>query len=160
MELKIRKGVLSELSEIQTIFSETISSVCSNDYDQTQIEAWQSSVENFERWHNLIEKQYFIVAESNHQIVGFASLDNGTYIDVLFVHKNFQRRGIAQKLFIELENEARRLDSFVLTSDVSKTAKAFFLNNGFEIIAEQLQVRKKVEIMNYKMQKNLLSNPD
>ncbi len=157
MKLKIRIGVFSELPEIQNLFSETITFVCQNDYDQKQIEAWKSSVENSERWQNLIQNQYFIVAELDNKIVGFASLENGNYIDVLFVHKNFQRMGIAQKLFVELENEAKRLNNFVLTSDVSKTAKAFFESNGFKVIAEQLQVRKNVEIINYKMQKELLS---
>ncbi len=157
MQLQIRKGVLSELSEIQNLFSETITFVCQNDYDQRQIEVWKSSIENIERWQSLIQNQYFIVAELKDKIVGFASLDKGNYIDVLFVHKDFQRMGIAQKLFIELENEAKRLNSYVLTSDVSKTAKAFFESNGFAVLAEQVQVRENVEIVNYKMQKELVS---
>ena len=156
MEIKIRNGVLKELPEIQNLFSETITFVCCNDYDQKQIEAWKSSIENFERWQNLILQQYFIVAELNGKIVGFASLNNGNYIDVLFVHKDFQRMRIAHKLFVELENEAKRLNSPKLTSDVSKTAKAFFERNGFTIVTEQLQIRKNVEIVNYKMQKVLV----
>jgi putative acetyltransferase len=155
MELKIRSGVLSELPEIQNLFFQTITFVCQNDYDQQQIEAWRSSVENVERWHNLIKNQYFIVAELNQQIVGFASLDNGNYIDVLFVHKDFQRMRIAQKLFAELESKAKESSNFILTSDVSKTAKAFFESNGFKVIAEQIQVRENIEIVNFKMQKQL-----
>ncbi|KDN56188.1 GNAT family N-acetyltransferase [Flavobacterium seoulense] len=158
MELIIRAGILCELDEIQNLFSETITFVCHNDYNQNQIEAWKSSVENLERWQNLIQNQYFIVAELNNKIVGFASLDKGNYVDVLFVHKDFQRMGIAQKLFDKLENEAKRLKSFVLFSDVSKTAKAFFESNGFKVLLEQLQIRKNVEIVNYKMQKQLSTN--
>lgn len=157
MKIKIRNGVLTELPEIQNLFSETITFVCQNDYNEKQIEAWKSSIENSERWQNLIQNQYFIVAELDNEIVGFASLDNGNYIDVLFIHKDFQRMGIAQKLFDELENEAKRLNCFILTSDVSKTAKAFFESNGFEVVTEQLQIRKNVEMVNYKMQKELLS---
>ena len=157
MQLQIRKGVLSELSEIQNLFSETITFVCQNDYDQRQIEVWKSSIENLERCQSLIQNQYFIVAELKDKIVGFASLDKGNYIDVLFVHKDFQRMGIAQKLFVELENEVKRVNSFVLTSDVSKTVKAFFESNGFTVLAEQVQVRENVEIVNYKMQKELVN---
>ena len=157
MQLQIRKGVLSELSEIQNLFSETITFVCQNDYDQRQIEVWKSSIENLERCQSLIQNQYFIVAELKDKIVGFTSLDKVNYIDVLFVHKDFQRMGIAQKLFVELENEVKRLNSFVLTSDVSKTARAFFESNGFTVLAEQVQVRENVEIVNYKMQKELVN---
>ena len=157
MQLQIRKGVLSELTEIQNLFSETITFVCQNDYDQRQIEVWKSSIENLERCQSLIQNQYFIVAELKDKIVGFTSLDKVNYIDVLFVDKDFQRMGIAQKLFVELENEVKRVNSFVLTSDVSKTVKAFFESNGFTVLAEQVQVRENVEIVNYKMQKELVS---
>lgn len=157
MQLQIRKGVLSELTEIQNLFSETITFVCQNDYDQRQIEVWKSSIENLERCQSLIQNQYFIVAELKDKIVGFTSLDKVNYIDVLFVHKDFQRMGIAQKLFVELENEVKRVNSFVLTSDLSKTVKAFFESNGFTVLAEQVQVRENVEIVNYKMQKELVS---
>lgn len=157
MKIQIRKGELSKLSEIQKLFSETITFVCKNDYDQKQIEAWKSSVENTARWQSLVQNQYFIVAELKGKIVGFASLDNGNYIDFLFVHKDFQRMGIAQKLYAELEKEAKRLNSLVLTSDVSKTAKAFFESNGFKVLAEQVPIRKNVELVNFKMQKVLLN---
>lgn len=91
MDLKIRNGHISELAEIQTLFTETISFICKKDYNQDQINAWKSSIENINRWSAIIENQFFIVAVLNHKIVGFASLDNGNYIDVLFVHKDFQK---------------------------------------------------------------------
>lgn len=155
MKLVIRNGVLDELREIQQLFSETITIICENDYNQNQLEAWKSSVENTEGWKNMIQNHYFIVAEFENKIVGFASLDKGNYIDTLFVHKDFQRMGIAQRLYIELESEAKRLYTFTLTSNVSKTAKAFFESNGFSVLTEQVIIRKNVEIVNYKMQKEL-----
>ena len=155
MKLVIRNGVLDELPEIQHLFSETITIICENDYHQNQLEAWKSSVENTEGWKNMIQNHYFIVAEFENKIVGFASLDKGNYIDTLFVHKDFQRMGIGQGLYIELESEAKRLNTFTLTSNVSKTAKAFFESNGFSVLTEQVIIRKNVEIVNYKMQKEL-----
>lgn len=155
MKLVIQNGVLDELPEIQNLFSETITIICENDYHQNQLEAWKSSVENTEGWKNMIQNQYFIVAEFENKIVGFASLDKGNYIDTLFVHKDFQRMGIGQRLYIELENEAKRLNTFTVTSNVSKTAKAFFESNGFSVLTEQVIIRKNVEIVNYKMQKEL-----
>ena len=63
--------------------------------------------------------------------------------------------GIGQGLYIELENEVKRLNTFTVTSNVSKTAKAFFENNGFSVLTDQVIIRKNVEIVNYKMQKEL-----
>jgi len=156
MELKIRIGRLSDLAEIQKLFSDSITFVCSKDYNQTQIEAWKLAAQNSKPWQKIIENQYFILAELNQIIVGFASLENYNYIDVLFVHKDFQRQGIAQALFDKLIYEARKFDSQIITSDVSKTAKAFFETNGFIVVAEQIKTINNVEIQNYKMQKTLL----
>jgi len=91
----------------------------------------------------------------NQKMVGFASLNHGKYVDVMYVHKDFQRQGIAQKLYTTLEDEARRLERTFVTADVSKTAKPFFEANGFKVIAEQIQIRTEVEIPNYNMKKDL-----
>lgn len=153
MEISIRKGILSELPQIKELFVGTIASVCQIDYNTEQIEVWKSSINNIDRWNNLIINQYFIVAEIDKEIVGFASLDHGNYIDMLYVHKDFQRQGIAQRLYDHLEHKSKYLNMETLTADVSKTAKPFFERNGFTTIARQVQVRSAVEIVNYKMQK-------
>lgn len=153
--LTLRKGILKDLQEILILFSGTIETVCANDYNNEQIVAWISSVNNTGRWHRLIEDQYFIVAVLNQKIVGFASLAHGDYIDVLYVHKDFQRQGIAQQLYNALETEATTHKNTILTADVSKTAKPFFEANGFKVIAEQIQIRTEVEIPNYNMRKDL-----
>ncbi|MGJ1510097.1 GNAT family N-acetyltransferase [Sphingobacterium siyangense] len=152
--LTLRKGILQDLQEILILFSGTIETVC-DDYNNEQVVAWISSVNNTGRWHRLIEDQYFIVAVLNQKIVGFASLAHGDYIDVLYVHKDFQRQGIAQQLYNALETEATTHKNTILTADVSKTAKPFFEANGFKVIAEQIQIRTEVEIPNYNMKKDL-----
>jgi putative acetyltransferase len=153
--LTLRKGILQDLQEILILFSGTIETVCADDYNNEQIVAWVSSVNNHSRWHRLIEDQYFIVALLNQKIVGFASLAHGDYMDVLYVHKDFQRQGIAQKLYNTLEDEAKGQKSTFVTADVSKTAKPFFEANEFKVIAEQIQIRTEVEIPNYTMKKDL-----
>ncbi|MGE8300150.1 GNAT family N-acetyltransferase [Sphingobacterium paramultivorum] len=153
--LTLRKGILQDLQEILILFSGTIETVCADDYNNEQIVAWISSVNNHDRWHRLIEDQYFIVAVLNQKIVGFASLAHGDYIDVLYVHKDFQRQGIAQQLYNALETVANAHKNTILTADVSKTAKPFFEANGFKVTAEQIQIRTEVEIPNYNMKKDL-----
>jgi len=154
MGLTLRKGVLQDLQEMLILFSETIATVCADNYNNEQIAAWVLSVNNHGRWHRLIEDQYFIVAMLNQKMVGFASFNHGNYVDVMYVHKDFQRQGIAQKLYTTLEDEARRQERTFVTADISKTAKPFFEANGFKVIAEQIQIRTEVEIPNYNMKKD------
>lgn len=151
----IRKGNISDLPEMRSLFTETITAVCTKDYDTDQIDAWKSGAENEERWMQVIDKQFVIVAKVNGQMVGFCTLDRGNYIDLLFVHKDFQHQGIALKMYTFIEQEAILRKQKILTADVSKTAKPFFEKMGFKMIREQTVDVKGIGLTNYKMEKEL-----
>src|SRR5690606_28007139 len=150
-----RRGQLDDLLELQKLFVDTITTICKADYNSDQITAWTSGVDNKQRWEDIMTKQSVLVAQHADKIVGFATLDNGNYIDLLYVHKDHQRQGIAQRLLNDIETEARRLKQIVLTSDVSKTARPFFEKNNFKVLTEQIVNRKGVNLTSYKMTKPL-----
>jgi len=153
--ISIRLSKLSDLTEMQKMFVDTISTICKDDYSPEQIRVWTSSVENTQRWTNKLTSQYFLVAELASKIVGYASLDSNEYFDLLYVHKDYQRQGIADRLYSEIEKEAIKRKATILNSDVSKTARGFFEKKGFKIITPQTNIIKDVEIINYKMTKTL-----
>lgn len=159
-QITIRKGLPSDLPVLQQLFADTISKVCSSDYDTQQIKVWTSSIENKKCWSDMILNQFVLVAQLEKKILGFATLDNGNYIDFLYVHKYYQRQGLAYQLYTHIENEAIRQEQTELTSDVSKTARPFFEKVGFEVINEQTVVRQNVELTNYKMKKKLNRSPN
>jgi putative acetyltransferase len=156
LNISIRLAKLDDLSEMQRIFVDTISTVCSSDYDEQQIRVWISGVNNTERWEKIMVEQYVIVAEKGDKILGYGTLlNNESYIDLLYVHKDHQGQGIAQLLLDKITKEARRLGQIKLNSDVSKTARPFFVKNGFVQISEQKNIREGVELINYKMTKQI-----
>ncbi|UXP31740.1 GNAT family N-acetyltransferase [Reichenbachiella agarivorans] len=160
-EFTIRKGQLDDLVELQKLFLETITEICKADYNEDQIDAWISDTKNNEdrqRWINILVKQFVLVAHIRNEIVGFITLDNGNYVDLLYVHKNHQRKGIADSLYEKIENEARRQNQSFLTSNVSKTARPFFEKVGFKVTKEQTVVRQSVKLTNYKMEKKINPN--
>ncbi|KAF2340027.1 GNAT family N-acetyltransferase [Flavobacterium tistrianum] len=150
-----KKATISDLSEMQQLYMETIQSVCKNDYNTAQIEAWISGVKNKERWIKVIEKQFVLLAIIENKIAGFGTLKDGNYIDFFYIHKDFQRQGIADKILNELEIEARKHHSKIITSDISITAKPFFEKKGFTVKAEQKNIRLGVELINFKMEKEI-----
>ena len=150
-----RKGRLEDLTELQKLFVESVKSVCSADYNAEQIKIWTSSVENIKRWKDIMTYQAVIVAEFNNQIVGFTSLANFNYVDLMYVHKDFQKQGIAKRLYAVIEDIAKENKQTVLTSDVSKTARPFFSKMGFSVVKEQTVIRKGIELTNFKMTKTL-----
>jgi putative acetyltransferase len=148
----------NDYNEIKQLFVETVTEVCSKDYTPEQIEVWVSSAKNTQRWLDIFTHQYVLVAEIGDKIVGFGTLENGDYLDLLYVHKDFQRKGIANLLYLELEKVVEEQKKYSLSADVSKTARPFFESKGFTVIKEQNNLIQGVEIVNYKMEKNYLIN--
>ncbi|MDR3227488.1 MAG: GNAT family N-acetyltransferase [Prevotellaceae bacterium] len=153
----IRLGKLDDLSELQQLFVDTVSSICKSDYNAEQIIVWVSSIKDTERWHSILTQQYVLIAEDKQRIVGFGSLDKGNCIDMLYVHKNYQNQGIAYQLYEEIEKEAKRQKQTLLTSNVSLTAKSFFEKRGFNTIVQQTVIKQGIELINFKMVKLLVS---
>ena len=153
--MNFRKATVSDLNEMHQLYIETIQYICKNDYDTAQIEAWVSGVKNTERWTAVIETQFVLLAIIKDQIAGFGTLKEGNYIDFFYIHKDFQRKGIASELLTELELEAQKQHSKIISSDISITAKPFFEKKGYIVKAEQKNIRLGIELINYKIEKQL-----
>ena len=151
MKITIRNAELGDLQTLQALFKETIEHTCSGDYNSDQIEAWTSSIENKDRWQRLISYQYCIVAEYEGNIVGFAALDDGDYVDFLYVNKKHLRKGIASQLFDELKLESLLEGFYKLHTDASITARSFFESKGFEIEKENKKDLRGIELINFRM---------
>ena len=149
--MKIRKAKIEDINELIKLFSETITNYCSADYNEEQIKIWVSLGKEKQKWMDSINRHYFLVAVFDNQIVGFGSLKEDASIDLLYVHQNFLRQGIASQLLCELETELERQHKTSISADVSITAKPFFEKHGFRVIKEQKNRIKNVEIINYKM---------
>jgi putative acetyltransferase len=87
--------------------------------------------------------------------VGYGTLKDSDYIDFFYVHKNFQRRGIADKLLSRLELQAKKHLVSKISSDISITAKPFFEKKGYQVIRRQENQRGEIVLINYKMEKIL-----
>ncbi len=151
----IRKGNISDISKLQELFVDTVSSVCKADYSTEQIAAWVLGIENKDRWQDVLTSQFVLVAQNDKYILGFCTLDKGNYIDLFYVHKDHQQQGIAKKLYTDIEKEAKRQGQIKLTSNVSKTARPFFEKMGFKVLKEQYVNLKGVELTNYHMVKTI-----
>ncbi|MBT0812884.1 GNAT family N-acetyltransferase [Litoribacter ruber] len=151
----VRRANLGDLSTLRELFVETIIASCKNDYSEKQISAWTSSASNTLRWEEKFSSQIFTVAESENRIIGFASLQQYKVLDHLFVHKDWQRKGIAYALVKEIEVLAKEREVSELDVEASLTAKGFFEKMGFNVLSHQLVTIKGVELLNFKMWKRL-----
>lgn len=155
MDIEIRQATIEDIPEITTLFRDTVRAVNSQHYSDKQIQTWSAGANDTQKWEERINKFYFLVAETNDTIVGFAYLKNGNYFDGLFVHKDFQRHGIASKLLRIIESKAMMDGYEEIKSDVSITALPFFENHYYDVIKKQKKVLNGITFENYIVSKAL-----
>lgn len=150
----IRPAQESDLTEILELFKASVQGLCQSDYRPEQIKIWLKGSLRTDRWLSAIQNQYFVVAFVGDQMAGFGSLDHD-YLDFLFVHPLFVRKGIALSIYQQLEKQAIMTEQKQLKSEVSITAQPFFHKMGFVIKENQVKVIDGVEIQNFVMSKQL-----
>lgn len=148
----IRRYKSSDLNEMAKLFYETVHSVNIRDYTREQLNQWASGVIDLEKWSESFLEHLTYVAIENNIIVGFGDIDKSGYLDRLFVHKEFQGRGIATVICDKLEKSTGAERVIV---HASITAKPFFEKRGYRIIRRQKVERKGVFLINYLMEKLL-----
>lgn len=150
-ELNIRKANDEDIEGLKKLFRETILSVNIKHYNQQQLDAWVSVVNNTDFLKEQVKEQHFFIAEKNSVILGFASITDDGYLDFTFVHKDHQREGVGKTLFTHLLDLAQSLGIDEIYTHASITAKPFFEQQGFTVEGENIAYRKNVELKNYKM---------
>ena len=88
-------------------------------------------------------------------MVGFASMTDEGYVDLMYVHHEHQGKGIGTALLGNLEEFAERNDKKALSADVSITARPFFEKRGFGVIKIQSREIKDITFSIYMMTKAL-----
>ncbi len=153
--ITIRKGIPDDLPEMKQVFTETITTVCCADYTPAQIAVWVAGAEDSDRWQEIMAHQVVRVLDDGGKMAGFATLAHGSYIDLFYIHKDYQRQGLARRLFAEIEQTAISMGQLRLTSHVSITARPFFERMGFVVVKEQKVMRQGVELTNFRMEKTM-----
>lgn len=153
----IRKAELNDIPAIIKMYQETVRNVNAKDYSPAQIEVWAEGAENKARWETAIIEQYFVVARDAvpRSIVGFSSIAKDGYLDFMYVSKDYQRKGIALMLLNEIERKAKEQNNKEIYSHVSKTAKGFFLKQGYGHIKDIEDPYRGVIFINALMLKKL-----
>ncbi len=146
----IRNYASSDALETATLFYETVHAVNAKDYSLAQLEAWAPKERDLGKWDRSFDGRLALVALEGERIVGFADLDpERGYLDRLYVHRDFQGRGVATALCERLEAEANG----EIATDASITARPFFEKRGYQVLREQEVERCGILLTNFRMVK-------
>ncbi len=145
--MRIRKYQSKDCKELTELFYNTVHIVNAKDYTQEQLDVWAKEEIDLEKWNESLQKNYSIVAVENQRIVGFGDIDHTGYLDHLYIHADYQRKGIATEICNQLEQAV--LGN--ITTHASITARPFFEKRGYKVIKEQQVERQGIFLTNYVM---------
>src|SRR5690554_6830190 len=104
--MKLREYQSEDCALLAKLFFNTVYTVNSKDYSRDQIDVWATGNIDITAWNDSFLKHTTLVVEMDEIIVGFGDMDNGGYLDRLYVHKGYQGKGIATAIVNELEQRA------------------------------------------------------
>ncbi len=152
----IRPYQHSDAAETLAVFISAVTETAAADYTAEQVQAWaQPERRDPDTWHTAMRARNSIVATIGGELAGFSDVSSDGYVDMMFVSPRHQRRGVAHQLLAHVEAHARREGTPELSANVSITARPFFERHGFTVEAEQHPVKAGVELINYRMRKDL-----
>ena len=152
--ITIRKYKPGDCTAMVKLFYDTVHKINAKDYTKEQLNVWAKESVDLEIWNSSFLNHNTLIAEINGEIVGFADMDNTGYLDRLYVHKDFQRRGIAAALVNGLEKYAKEAGISRFETYASITARPFFEKQGYTVVAENQIIRDGITLVNYKMVKS------
>lgn len=151
-EITIRKAREEDIVEMKRLFKETVQKINIADYNEKQTKVWVSAVDNADFLKEQVATQHFFVAAKDDVLYGFASITDEGLIDFVYVHKDHQREGVAQKLYDHLITVAKEKGIKTVTVMASITAKPFFEHLGFTMRSMQMRIREGIRLKNFKME--------
>ncbi len=147
----------TDVHELMSLFHATVHHVNAKDYDVRQLNVWAPETIDAEKWHARLLRNFSLVARNNHGIVGFAELTPEGHLDMLYVHKDFQRQSVGTTLVRHIERHAAERGQSLITTDASITARPFFEFLGYSVVSRQTVVKHRIDFINYQMRKTLTS---
>lgn len=145
----IRTYQSSDLKILVKLFYDTVHFVNSKDYSKMQVDVWASKTLDLVKWDQSLKEHYSLVALIDGKIVGFGDIDQTGYLDRLYVHYQYQGKGIAKAICSQLEKSVNGK----ITVHASITAKGFFEHRGYQVIKKQEVKRQEISLVNYVMEK-------
>lgn len=148
-EMEIRKYKQSDCKELAKLFYHTVHTVNAKDYTEGQLNVWADGKVDLEKWNISLQEHFSIVAVDDDVIVAFGDIDKTGYLDRLYVHSDYQGKGIATAICNQLEAAVQGN----IVTHASITARPFFENRGYKVIKEQQVVRQGISLTNFIMEK-------
>lgn len=158
--MKLRAYRPDDCLTLAELFHRTVHTVNAKDYTAQQLAVWATFQMDLEAWNQSFLEHTTVIAEANGTVLGFGDMDNTGYLDRLYVHRDFQNKGVATAILAALEQKALLAEICHFVTYASITAKPFFESRGYFVIEENIVIRSGIPLINYRMEKTCTPHPD
>jgi len=86
----VRKYKASDLQAVVALFRRSVREIASRDYSPAQVSAWAPEVPDWPGWSKRLSAGVTFVCDHEDQIAGFARIEDNGYLDLLYVHPEFE----------------------------------------------------------------------
>jgi GNAT superfamily N-acetyltransferase len=143
-EVEIRRATAGDAEAVYEIVLRALRESNARDYPVSMIDRLvltlpEGIASKLEEWHAY-------VAVVDGRTVGTGSL-NGKTVRAVFVHPDYQGRGIGAKLMDVVENAAKLQSERTLGVQSSITAQEFYAKRGFKIVREAFYGEERTIVM-------------
>lgn len=153
----LRIATKQDITSLHRVFEASVRHTCNQHYTEAQINAWITRAD-INRWQELFNSDLvFILTEDDatRQIAGFTSINAKGYLHSMFVHPDYQHKGIAQLLLDYAEQFAIQNHAPDIHVEASITARPFFEKAGYKVVKVQTVTVNGIEMTNFVMKKLL-----
>jgi len=130
-KLALRPYLPADTPLVAEILRASIEELTRDDYSEAQQRAWASVADDELAFGARLTQGLTLLGIIDGSPVGFASLDGGDRVDMLYVHPAAAGHGVGTMLIDALEKLAASRGARRLTADVSDSAQDFFRRRGF-----------------------------
>ncbi|BBF92429.1 GNAT family N-acetyltransferase [Blastochloris tepida] len=128
--IALRPYLPADAPALTALFEASVAELAAEDYSDAQLAAWIAALDEADLAARLAD-QLALVATVGGEIAGFAALEGNRAIDMLYVHPEMARQGVATALIDALEKLAAARGAKALEVEASDTAEPFFRYRGY-----------------------------
>ncbi|MFO0252969.1 MAG: GNAT family N-acetyltransferase [Betaproteobacteria bacterium] len=137
------------------VFQRAVHEIAVRDYTLEELRAWAPEPPDVAAWSRLMEDLKAWTCEIRGRIAGFIASDRPGHIQLLYVHPDFQRMGVATALLDTVIADAGLHGVHELSTESSRTGRRFFEQAGFSVQREEQASRNGVSLQRYVMTRPL-----
>jgi len=141
----------SDIRAMVALFRRSVHETAAAHYEPEQLAAWAPNASS-PRWVGRLPNDAVFVYELDNQITGFVAVESSGHVDLLYVDPEYQRRGIATKLFDRVRVWAEASGLARMSTEASVTVRPFFERCGFTVVREQIVQPDGVAMRNFWME--------